>query len=673
MKKNIIYITISLFSLFSQLALAQISDDQQRQLKYWYYRERLRTRFMLNVGAGHGEGMPASFRRDYNSPGKIQWGADATIDLSYYIITLVTEYDLLSQNGQNTDATLNELFYALDALNRLDYYCDTWWGNGSGSLNGFLMRDDCCYDCWDASSNTLDNTKFQATITDLNNRSGGQINDIDAEWINAKVQNTPKHAASIDQYLHIYLALSVVIKKMNSFQGLPPNQPCSGQTFLDGNSYYMETAKDIMKRVINHIHNPGIMINTYWNWLIKDPAGVNVTAGPSAWLEAPALSKANYDLANHHNPSSSVKTFDKLWKKQNKVYKYLVSLPFIFHTGEGLKFLECMTFSGPGYINNFGLDYASKINLFSWSLNQKWVAVHMPLLNQYLHGTVDWHGNPYYRDLLDEAPCFGPYNFSDDCQDLQYQSYNWSSTTLLIHPERRGACGHNSGGNEPKLDFPGEYNGLDYMVIYNLVCLTKNEPLKKYFYDLYDNNMITDFPTSVNYGSTNDPANIISHNTITASNHISNTGDVEYRAGKSIDLTNNFTVDVGADFYAHIDDVECVGGGEEFERTMTTGILSPTATIKSKIQKEIVNFHASAFPIPFSDNFNINLNIDKPAEVKIVLRNIEGKLLRVLYMEDLKQENSFLTFSTENLERGFYLVTVEVGGESKSLKLIKTK
>ncbi|MBL0048856.1 MAG: T9SS type A sorting domain-containing protein [Bacteroidetes bacterium] len=661
MKRNLLLIFI--FFLFLQhFAVAQISDDQQRQLKYWYYRERLRTKFMLDIGAGHGESIPASFRTDFHPTPGGTWeeGADGTITLSYYIIALVTEYDLLTQNGQNTDATLNELYYAVEAINRLDHYCESWWGFTT-SLNGFLMREDLCFNCWDDALHQKNNTSYQSVIDHLNNKSqNSRIDNLGAMWIASKEHMLPEFEMSIDQVLHLYMALNVLINKM-------PSSVSPSLNFMDGPYSFSNEAKEIMKRIIDYIHHSGTLVNTPWNWRIYDPTGTPTLNGTaSAYLQAPALSFANLNFANHNNPTKIIKTADQAWKKLEKVYKYMVGAPFVFWSSQGLKFLECLTFSGPYYVNNnHVLPFGAKINLYSTDLSHKHPRVDLPLLNQYLYGIADWHGNPYYRNLLDEAPCYGPYNFSEDCNTVLYQSYNWSSSTLLVEPERRGEC-------DP--DFPGEYHGLDYMVLYNLVCLTKNEPTKKYFYDLYNNTMITDFPTLSNYGSSSDPADIISHNTITASNHISNSGDVEYRAGKSIDLTTNFTVDAQANFYAHIDDVECVDDGDVFERKLSAKSISNSVLSNLKQQKNVnINFEATAFPVPFNENINLNLSIEMPCWATIELRSIEGKLIKILSSGLVSESNSLLSFSTEALDKGFYLVTVEINGKTKSLKLIKSK
>lgn len=80
--------------------------------------------------------------------------ADATIHLGHYIGVLATEYKLLVQNGKNTDNNIKELYYALEAFNRIDNTAEGWWRyyymgaasnspNSNGSdLNGFFIRDD---------------------------------------------------------------------------------------------------------------------------------------------------------------------------------------------------------------------------------------------------------------------------------------------------------------------------------------------------------------------------------------------------------------------------------------------------------------------------------------------------------------------------------------------------
>src|SRR5688572_188351 len=105
-------------NLFSQGAIANLE-------KYWSYRERLKTEFMI-VGDQPGMCMPAE-RRDTGT--KTIFWSDNTIWLGWYTGTLALEYYMLTSNdyfdfdGGDTSAletTINELYYALVALRRLD-------------------------------------------------------------------------------------------------------------------------------------------------------------------------------------------------------------------------------------------------------------------------------------------------------------------------------------------------------------------------------------------------------------------------------------------------------------------------------------------------------------------------------------------------------------------------
>lgn len=130
------------------------STDQENLEKYWKYRDQLRTRFM-KIGQYDGESIPASViipnrqygQTDQTTGSIIQW-RDATITLGYYWIVLATEYKLLSDNNQDGQSTLNELYYAMQAFSRLDMTAEDYLsGNPNATanpsdLNGFFIRDD---------------------------------------------------------------------------------------------------------------------------------------------------------------------------------------------------------------------------------------------------------------------------------------------------------------------------------------------------------------------------------------------------------------------------------------------------------------------------------------------------------------------------------------------------
>ena len=106
--------------------------------KYWIYRDRLLNEFMIGIGPGTGYSIPATARDTMEGS---LWWTDCTIEHGQYIGVLATEYKWLALEGEDTGETIRELYYALYALNRLDYFAEAYFG-GTRSLNGFFIRDD---------------------------------------------------------------------------------------------------------------------------------------------------------------------------------------------------------------------------------------------------------------------------------------------------------------------------------------------------------------------------------------------------------------------------------------------------------------------------------------------------------------------------------------------------
>ena len=94
-----------------------VSQNSAENLKKdWYYRFRMQNDFML-IGDCNGCSLPAEIRNcttcdpQTMQPFQMHWG-DVTNDLGWYIGVLATEYKLLNDNGQSTDETIRELYYA---------------------------------------------------------------------------------------------------------------------------------------------------------------------------------------------------------------------------------------------------------------------------------------------------------------------------------------------------------------------------------------------------------------------------------------------------------------------------------------------------------------------------------------------------------------------------------
>lgn len=101
--------------------------DALNAKKYWKFRNNFRRDF-IKVGDEAGEGIPIASRLPIGctnnvdasgGKGAVRW-ADGMIFQGHYIGFLATEYRLLKNRGEDVTAVLNELYYALNAINRVD-------------------------------------------------------------------------------------------------------------------------------------------------------------------------------------------------------------------------------------------------------------------------------------------------------------------------------------------------------------------------------------------------------------------------------------------------------------------------------------------------------------------------------------------------------------------------
>ncbi len=156
------YIILILCFLSSvQFSFGQLDEKQLK--KYWNYRARFLGTSQLDIppfviiGNGSGESIPISgfdpvadctydFIIDVNNcpksigKGKVVWG-DGTIMLGYYLAMLSTERALFKKQNIDAKHTERELYFALQAINRLDSMAEVVVGQ-PGKINGFFIRDD---------------------------------------------------------------------------------------------------------------------------------------------------------------------------------------------------------------------------------------------------------------------------------------------------------------------------------------------------------------------------------------------------------------------------------------------------------------------------------------------------------------------------------------------------
>lgn len=465
MKKLFSYtILVLLFLQFLPGYELSAQTPELNEQKYWDYREKLKTDFMIGIGPDMGMSIPASVRDTVS--GILQW-TDCTIAHGQYLGILAMEYRILDDASQPTDQTVKELFYALYALNRLDYRAEAFFG-GTPSLNGFFMRDDI----------SEDSLNLEAVLEHLNQGlAEHKITGLDSDYMDEIPENNEE---SLDQAILLITGLGLVIRCIPEEVVYIDNS--QAQEFQDFETSLNIEAKNIINRIVNYmkegdsttVHLNPADPNLYgmqgeaWDFIIKNPVTYEpVLRGENAFL----LSKG-YTSAKYHLTGMESFTTDTIMDSLSTGIFLLIE-EYIVPNDQDFKAinLEAMANFWPeGLQEDTAFTEYNAIILGPRSKNPSYEWI--PMLHQLMFGGVNnylmsevppdttFYNDPagYYKYLIDLAPLEGPYNYGNG----NYPNWQWSSTSRTIQPARRG---------ETMNGFPGNYDGLDYMLYYNMYSL----------------------------------------------------------------------------------------------------------------------------------------------------------------------------------------------------------
>lgn len=554
--KTISYRLTILLALLFVAPMLKSQTLEQNLKKYWYYRERLKRDFMLGISDEFGASIPAS-RRNLQT-GMLSWG-DATIDLGHYIAVLGTEYKLLVRWGQDPQQTLEELFWALFAFNRLDRYAETYYTNnqgndGSPNLNGFFVRDD-----------VPGGTLSQYWQSQLNQSIDPPIiTQTESDFSSSDPRNKE---CSYDQEIHLLMGLGIV------HLNIPTSVTFNNNQFQDGISSISIEADSIITRMLRYLQNGKSstiyvdandqeysidihdLLASYssncsqWNWCLKNPVtGIPVKRGANAFWCSMGFSAAGLWLAGIF-PNDLLQSV--VCPAEGQIARQIFLSLENHVTNEDFKVLMLDAFGDvwPNGINfqDTNSNYnAHKIGPRSHNQGYDFI----PLIHQIFHlgnnylmnevsSSDPYYLNPkgYYEYLLDCAPDCGPYNYGYPSQSATYE---WSSTSRTIHPARRG--------QNPI--FPGDYNGLDYMLFHNLYWLKYVAPLPANVVDNYS------YPHTTGAGEIQGSHTypfVLRARIIESASHFYADADVKYIAAQSVNLNPGFETDLGANFEAYIE------------------------------------------------------------------------------------------------------------------------
>lgn len=486
-------------------ALAHSQYNPDNLEKYWYYSQRFKDNFIvISSGDEQGTNIPAMIVKE---DGNMDWN-DGNSGLQYYIGMLATEYRLLKDYGLNYQNTLNQLDYAIKAIERLDREVEALWEDGYPCSNGFFMRDDVPsnFAQWAVNSGknpNLAGRSISSTFTDYPPALG---NSQDNVWN--------------------YLPNLALVAMLVDEPGI------------------VARVKKLAGDMVNNMHGYDFFSCPFDN---KDldydcPGGWGLNAGFTkgkcyvpAWII--------------RNP-----TTEGLVPYGGHIYEVTLA----DHSGRQWGFAEAAEFiTGKNHhYNGSGNEREIMVNMANladedenWSFKQLFAVIgyywdyidtrfdvdnpyheYIPLVWEILHNDLSLnetgHWKTVYENLLDLAPNCGPHYYSNG----DHQTF-WDYRNRLSSDQ--GPLG--------EVSTHGDFSGIDYMLLHNLYWLCYH-PSKS---------VSSTFPQASGYGGNTNPA-IIKGGIIVSQETLNSGANVSYIADAKVTLKPGFKVNRGVTFTANV-------------------------------------------------------------------------------------------------------------------------
>ncbi len=459
-------VKISLLLLFFftfQNSFSQLLPENEN--KYEIYRTRFFEQFITTAEFSEtqqGLHIPAARRSD-NSPNAQLVFSDAGIQLSLYIAFLATELKRLELTNQAIDETLELLEKALQTIDRLDENAEKYWSANQSdefcNLNGFFIRDDVESDAKNPTcflNNPENSMIYHADFT---------VSSIKSDFRVADDHGKPAEMSQ-DQVWHLFLGLSLVVKLID-------------EKYTCENSHaeilpVKQIALDIVERIIIHMQGnetyPWTIINPQTNKKVRRGANINEVFGmikrDYGFAEAAAkIFEFAKEKRNFHRWNSENHKTDFLYAA-----RYFLKTPNLRH--KHYSFNALMTIIG----EQTPQEPLDNKNFFQWLIYSNQVSnyhEHFPLIYGLLHENYEDLKPSAFKQkiekLLNSAPENPPFNFSyaaingaDTTFFDNWEQQDWSCVNRLIWPEDLGRNVRHT---------TGFYNGLDYLLLYNLYQL----------------------------------------------------------------------------------------------------------------------------------------------------------------------------------------------------------
>jgi len=448
---------VILFSLFASGVDAQ--DDSINMEKYRHYRQRLN--YFVMPGLLRGESQVAGIRNRFD------YGADDlnfgqhSIYFGYYIGMLATEYKLLSDAG---DTSVKQTRYELDlALKQFVTYLDKTesiiFNNMKDKFDGFFVRESVpCEFLINESRKKYFNKGLQPT-DNWNYENGNSFGDLPKGHPGYVVKvsecDSMPMVFSQDEAIGLLFGLAFVYKCM------PDN---SEEKIIS-----REIAVNVVKYIRNSSRLYGKTMSMRWNIFRPNGKKLKMSEGGLAWFYAYGFMRAAY----YFDPK-----IDNLWKK---ITRYPQELFFQFgqfvpgpnpDNNTMITSLAVIGDSWRAVVPVIGLTFkmnTTYCGIKAKTKKQDWDTFYALSWNV-LHNKNKKMDDRLEKafNQLNKAPYEGPYNYG---YNNNPKGTGWSSSYKWHHNKnmQQGEI----------IGLKGNYNGLDYMLLYNLYCIVKGVKMKK--------------------------------------------------------------------------------------------------------------------------------------------------------------------------------------------------
>lgn len=697
MKKLLIVIFLCVAINTPPLFAQNSSSDQSLALKYWHYRDRLKYFVTIGVnGQQRGEGMVSGVRNKHSTD-VISYG-DQMVHMGYYLGVLATEYALLVGYGQDPTATLQELNIALDCYVR-DDLCESRmpWYKNYDLYDGFHMRQDVpeTFIVDHPSLNEgLDPTDIVGT---LDPGTPAWVEHVSAnDYKNWEVEPGGTPYLTFQSDADMKTGAMSQDNAIGLLKGLALVHKC-----IPSGYYAHEKASEIANKVISKMWGGG-------SWVILDPNNDPVPRGSDAYFYAVPLTVINIAMDNPALPSPI------LAQNANLSWQALQYIPLD-------PMNNCMTMTMASLCDcwNGSLVGLAGFNTTSGCIYQlteqdNWDTFYL-LLWEFLHDKSSSSlSMGKARDQLVAAPCNGPY-----CYDSLYHDHaenGWAATYKFEQCE--------DYQNHGKIGSQGNYNGLDYMLLYNLYRLinARNNQFSGPYQNMVRVTLGGSLPYCV-FGVVNQPIGTFFrplhyyamqtiHSTqnvdiyvhplamVYPLNSCPNIGDynpayITYRAGKTITLNPGFRAAQGAYFHAYIDPFDCAllqkanteSGNQAASELDPSYAMYQESIGEWSVQPALETYMqhieatpndtafpdipVSAYPNPFNEQTTIHFSLPDEAEVDCCLYDIHGVVAYRWNTSRMPAGPAVLSINGQTLKPGQYCCVITAGGWNATVNIIK--